>query len=253
MPLSNEAPPSSARASRPRRRRRRRKWSLQSAEPARAQNRRLERASSRTTPVPTARAADARPAASSNSASRRSWRKCRAKCWPDSAAHRRKRSHPPALPDDRASARHGLVEIPVELFWSAFPPLLKHHFLLRDDLTISLPLEEIFQNLPVGGTARSCVRTAGTPAMRRAGMRKRPSFSLPARAMTTRRSSYDFHAAPRIPRWKRLAPNSQSPAAEPAAPALQSDFASPRAGSSHRHGAATAPRGPLAGRTIVLT
>ena len=49
----------------------------------------------------------------------------------------------------------GAVEIPGRLFWSAIPPLLKHHFILREDLAVSLPLEEIFQNLPVGGVGEN--------------------------------------------------------------------------------------------------
>ena len=45
----------------------------------------------------------------------------------------------------------GSVAIPGTLFWSVIPPLLKHHFVLREDLAVPIPLEEIFQNLPVGG------------------------------------------------------------------------------------------------------
>ncbi len=46
----------------------------------------------------------------------------------------------------------GVVQITGKVFWSAIPPLLKHHFVHRDDIPVSIPLEEIFQNLPVGGT-----------------------------------------------------------------------------------------------------
>ena len=45
----------------------------------------------------------------------------------------------------------GSVAISGPLFWSVIPPLLKHHFVLREDLPVPIPLEEIFQNLPVGG------------------------------------------------------------------------------------------------------
>ncbi|HYR58152.1 MAG TPA: hypothetical protein VEO95_05965, partial [Chthoniobacteraceae bacterium] len=47
----------------------------------------------------------------------------------------------------------GAVEVPSALFWSALPPLLKHHFVARDDIAVQLPLEEIFQNLPVAMAA----------------------------------------------------------------------------------------------------
>ncbi len=45
----------------------------------------------------------------------------------------------------------GSVAVSGALFWSVIPPLLKHHFVLREDLPVPIPLEEIFQNLPVGG------------------------------------------------------------------------------------------------------
>ncbi len=45
----------------------------------------------------------------------------------------------------------GSVSIPATLFWDALPPMLRHHFILREDLVVPVPLEEIFQNLPVGG------------------------------------------------------------------------------------------------------
>lgn len=44
----------------------------------------------------------------------------------------------------------GSVSVPSKIFWSALPPLLRHHFILREDLSVPVPLEEIFQNLPVG-------------------------------------------------------------------------------------------------------
>ncbi|MGB8166935.1 MAG: hypothetical protein WCF18_05550, partial [Chthoniobacteraceae bacterium] len=45
----------------------------------------------------------------------------------------------------------GSVSIPSTLFWSSLPPMLRHHFVQREDLSIPVPLEEIFQNLPFGG------------------------------------------------------------------------------------------------------
>jgi hypothetical protein len=46
----------------------------------------------------------------------------------------------------------GSVEVPAKLLWLALPPMLKHYFIAPDDRMVALPLEEIFQNLPFGGS-----------------------------------------------------------------------------------------------------
>lgn len=60
----------------------------------------------------------------------------------------------------------GDVSVPGRVFWDALPPLLRHHFLLREDLNVPIPLEEIFQNLPVGEPAEK-VRFDPMPAAHR--------------------------------------------------------------------------------------
>lgn len=74
----------------------------------------------------------------------------------------------------------GTVEIPAALFWMALPPLLKHHFVLREDINIALPLEEIFQNLPVaGGGEKPAFEPLAAPAGEEAE-HKTPIFLVPA-------------------------------------------------------------------------
>ncbi len=87
----------------------------------------------------------------------------------------------------------GSVEVSAGAFWDALPPMLRHHFVLREDLRIPLPLEEIFQNLPVAAEKRFLVpeiaATAVVPP-------EAPIMLVPAPALDDQTGLFDFDRSP---------------------------------------------------------
>jgi len=111
----------------------------------------------------------------------------------------------------------GQVEVSASTFWDALPPMLRHHFVLHEGAQVTLPLEEIFQNLPVAAVPSHLVPAVASAAAAAAPPPEAPIVLAPAPLVDDQTGLLDFDRPAEVPPEPIAAPAVTAPAVpEPA-------------------------------------